>query len=242
MSKIPSSKTSKPRTEYSLLKGGEYEARLVRFVGLGIQEQQAYQGQAKAPAFKCALTFELIDVDTKGVDADGNEVSRPACQFDSYFLFPNASRGKVFDLCSILEPGIKETPDNLEWFKQKLGAPVNLTIGSYVSKKTGKEVNCIQNIAPIPAKYQSGVGAARTDLVFFDPYEDTPEMFAAFSELYPFQRDMLLEAHDHAAMPYAGKEPAKRDAKGNGNGGEDKPSKPAAPAGNAVDEDDDAPF
>lgn len=239
MAKIPSNKTSKfPKVEYAAIPNNDYDARIVRFIGLGVQEQPEYQGQKKAPAFKCSIQFELIDTDVTGTkEEDGvvTEVKKPACQFATYYLFPGASRGKVFDLCQILEPGIEAVPDDLEWFKNKLGAVVNVKVGSYVNKKTGKTANGIDAVTPIPAKYQAGIGAARSDMVFFDPYEDNEEAFKAYSDLFPFQREMLLEAHDHEAMPYAGKEPAKRD------NAEQKPSAPTASKGAAA-EDDDAPF
>lgn len=238
MAKIPSNKTSKfPKVTYDLLKKGDYDARLVRFVGLGVQEQPAYQGQAKAPAFKCALTFELIDTDAVGHTEDGETTTKPACMFVDYFLFPGAKRGKVFELCEILEPGIESVPEDMDWFKARLGSVVNIKVGSYMNKKTNTERNCVDGISPIPAKYQAGIGAARSETVFFDPYEDNEGMFKAYSDLYPFQREQLTEAKDSDQMPFAGKEPAKKASPTDSDSGASSNA-----ASTTQVEDDDKPF
>lgn len=235
MTTIVAPKTSKfPKTTYDLIPEGEYEARLIRFACLGYQERKPFQGQAKSPAHEVAMCFELIGVDVKGVDSEGKEVTRPACMFTqngNYYLFPKGNKGKLFEFCEVIEPGIKETPADLGWFQSKLGSVVNIRVGSYLNKYTNDKKNTIVAITPIPAKYQAGVGEARSPLHFFDPYMDSEEMLQAYSDLYPFQREKLTTAIDSAQMPYAGKEPAKRDTNG-------KPAEPQAD--NTAD--DDKPF
>lgn len=211
MAKIPSTKTSKfPKVIYDLLASTDYDARMTRFVGLGVQEQPEWQGQKKGPAFKCAITFELVGTDVTGKDEEGKAVDpRPACMFADFFLFPGAKRGKVFDLCQILEPGIESVPDNLEWFQKKLDSVLNLKVGTY-KDKTGNIRNKTESLSPIPAKYQGAVVESRTDKVFFDPYEDTTEAFEAYSKVYKYQQEILANAIDKADIPFAGKEPAKQ--------------------------------
>ena len=62
MASIPTSrKESKfPKTIYDLIPDGDYDARIVRFIGLGVQEQPPYEGQEKEPAFKCSIVYELF--------------------------------------------------------------------------------------------------------------------------------------------------------------------------------------
>jgi hypothetical protein len=200
------------------LPDGDYPARLIRFTGLGTQDQPPYKGQAKDPAFKASFTFELIGVDTSGqiienATTDDEKITqmdaKPACQFADYFLFPGAKRGKVFELCNVLSPGIIKVPDKMEWFQGQLNAIVSVTVSSYTVKNgpnAGKKRNTIRSISSIPSMFKSQVGERRCELAYFDPYEDTPAMFTAYESMYKFQRDILTEAHDSKHIVFAGKE------------------------------------
>ena len=218
MANIPSTRAKNTsRTVYDVLPDGEYPARISRFIGLGVQEQPEWQGQKKDPAFKCQITFELIGVDTTGrkYENDEDKVGKPidpapACQFKDYYLFPGAKRGGVFDLCQIIDPSLTAVPRSLDWFVDNLGAIVNVRVGHYVNKM-GVKRNKIVAVTPIPTMFKSQIGAARLETVGFDPYEDTPAMFSAYSKLYGFQREILSEAKDVANIPFAGKEPARMD-------------------------------
>lgn len=209
---IPTSRTSTAsKNTYNVLPDGDYPARLVRFIGLGVQEQPEYQGQKKDPAFKCSIQVELIGVDATGTDGEGKALEpRPACQFKDLYLFPNAKRGGVYDLCRVLDPSIEKVPNSLEWFIDKLDSIVNVTVGHYMTK-SGEPRNKIVGISAIPSMFKSQVGAARSDLVGFNPYVDNADMMGAYSKLFKFQRDILAEAHDRANIPFAGKEPMKQE-------------------------------
>lgn len=236
MSSIPSKRSSSAaKNNYNVLPDGEYEARLVRFIGLGMQDQPEWEGQKKDPAFKCSVQFELIGVDATGTDSEGKPLEpRPACQFKDYFLFPGAKRGNVFDLCQILDPTVDKVPGKLEWFIDQLGGVVNLTVGHYVTK-AGDKRNKIVKVGSVPAKYKGGVGPARCELVGFDPYEDSDTMFAAYSKLFKFQHQVLEEAHDSDNIPFAGKEPAKLNQEG-------EDTKPQTQTAAKVADEDDRPF
>lgn len=213
---IPSSRSSKKSfTVYDAIPDGDYPARIVRFIGLGVQEQPEYKGEKKSPAFKATFALELIDVDATGTeyenesDRTGKAIDpRPSCQFLDAYLFPGASRGKIFELCAVLEPGIKEVPGNLEWFMGKLGEIVNVRVGSYMSKR-GEKRNKVVGVSAIPEMFKKQVGEARCEFVAYNPYVDTPENLVAYSKLYKFQRDQIAEAIDKGNIPYAGKEPPK---------------------------------
>lgn len=243
MASIPTSrKESKfPKTIYDLIPDGDYDARIVRFIGLGVQEQPPYEGQEKEPAFKCSIVYELIGTDVTGKTEDGEVVDpRPACMFGDYFLFPGAERGNVFNLCKILDPSIKKVPGDIEWFTNKLNSVINVNVSKY-KRKDGTFGNKINALSAIPTKYQSGIGDARTDLVGFDPYVDSPEMFGNYSKLYKFQHEILANAIDKDNIPFAGKEPANLDG--------DSLKKPSTQASTNTSAessvetpDDDAPF
>lgn len=234
MANIPVTRSSAAsKNVYNVLADGDYPARIVRFIGLGIQEQPEWQGQKKDPAFKCSIQFELIGIDATGVDGQGKALEpRPSCVFKEYFLFPGAKRGGVFDLVRVLDPSLEKVPGQLGWFIGQLDSIVNVTVGHYITK-TGEKRNKVVNVSAIPGMFKSQVGPARCELVGFDPYEDTPEMFGAYAKMYKFQHNILAEAHDRANIPFAGKEAPKPDS------GDSKPAPTAAPTTVA---DDDKPF
>lgn len=233
---IPTTRNSSAsKNVYNAIPDGDYPARLVRFVGLGIQDQPEYQGQKKDPAFKCSIQVELIGVDATGVDGEGKPLeARPACQFKDYFLFPGAKRGGVFDLVRVLDPSLEKVPGDLEWFMDRLDSIVNVTVGHYMTK-TGEKRNKIVAISAIPSMFKSQVGPARSELVSFNPYDDSPEMMNAYGKIFKFQRDILAEAHDREFIPFAGKEAPKQDS------GNAAPAKPATP-NEPIAYDNDAPF
>lgn len=234
MANIPVTRSSAAsKNVYNVLADGDYPARIVRFIGLGIQEQPEWQGQKKDPAFKCSIQFELIGIDATGVDGQGKALEpRPSCVFKEYFLFPGAKRGGVFDLVRVLDPSLEKVPGQLGWFIGQLDSIVNVTVGHYITK-TGEKRNKVVNVSAIPGMFKSQVGPARCELVGFDPYEDTPEMFGAYAKMYKFQHSILAEAHDRANIPFAGKEVPKPDS------GDSKPAPTATPTTVA---DDDKPF
>lgn len=243
MAKIPSTqKPSKfPKVIYDVLEDGDYPARIVRYVGLGTQEQPEYQGQKKDPAFKCSFAFELIGVDATGKDEEGTPIDpRPACQFGDFYLFPGAQRGKVFDLCKVLDPKIERVPDDQTWFIERLGSIVNVQVGHYKTK-AGDKRNKIVGIGAVPTMFKNQVGEARLEYVGFDPYEDNLDMFQSYSKLFKFQRDILSEAFDAEHIPFAGKDPAKQSEQASANSDTKPASKPATVAGDTDDEND-TPF
>jgi len=215
---IPSMRVSnRKKTVYDSIPDGDYPARIVRFTGLGVQDQQAWEGEKKSPAFKCSIAFELIGLDATGLVFENDEDKvgkpiepRPSCQFKDYFLFPGAKRGGVFDLVRCIDPSLQAVPGDLEWFMQRLGEIVSVRVGSY-KNKLGVVKNKVVSVSPIPQMFRSQVGDARSEMVAFNPYKDTPEMFAAYSKMYKFQRDDLASAHDAKNIPFAGKEVSRGD-------------------------------
>lgn len=214
MAKIPSNRTTgaSKKTTYDAIPDDTYMARIVRFIGFGMQEQPVFdEKEVKDPAFKCSIQFELLGTDVTGVDHDGKAIEpRPACQFKDYFLFPGAKRGHVYDLCRVLDPTIEKVPGDLDWFLDKLGAVVNVQVGSYKDKQ-GNTKNKVVSVSSVPSMFKNQAPAARTDLVGFDPYTENESNMIAYAKMFPFQRSILEEALDKANIPYAGKEPVKLD-------------------------------
>ncbi len=191
---------------YNHIPADTYPARIVRFIGLGLQPQPEFQGQKKDPAFKCAVQFELIGMDATGTKADGTPIDpRPACVFQDYFLFPNAQRGKVFDMCRAIDAGLQATPKTLEWFIDRLGESVLVQVGTYQTRE-GVTKNKVIAVTAMPSFMKGTLGAPRTDLVGFNPYSSSESNLAAYNKMFKFQRDMLVDAIDTANIPFAGRE------------------------------------
>lgn len=246
MSKIPTMRTSSAKkVTYEAIADDIYEARLVRFIGLGVQDQPEWNNEKKDPAFKVSLQYELIGMDAIGVDAEGKPVDpRPSCAFQDVFLFPGGQRGKVYDICRAMDPSVERVPNNIDWFLDKLGAPLMVEVGHYVAKD-GTKKNKVVGVSGMSARVRNSLPAARSELIGFDPYQDTPELFNAYGKLPKFQREILTEAHDAKNIVFQGKEPPKQE--GNGQAA----SRPTAPAstgstapqaGNDMPFDDDIPF
>lgn len=241
MSMIPTTRTATAKKfNYDAIADDVYEARLVRFIGLGVQDQPEWNGEKKAPAFKCSLQYELIGMDATGTDSDGNPIDpRPACVFQDVYLFPGSQRGKVFDLCRALDPSIQRVPNTLDWFAEKLSAPLMVQVGHYVGKD-GNKRNKVVGVSGMSARVRNSLPAARSELLSFDPYVETPEMLIAYAKLPKFQRDMLTEAHDTKHIKLAGTEPVKQD-----NAAPSAPKPATKPTAAPAEEEfnfDDVPF
>lgn len=215
MAKIPSNRSTAKKVTYTHTEAGLYPARLVRFIGYGVQEQPVWKDQVKEPAFKVSLAFELYDpktlkpISVVGIDAEGKETDpRPSCVFQDYFLFPGAKRGKVFDFVTSIDPTLTKAPDDIEWFTERLGTPLNVNVGTY-PRKDGTFGNKVISVDGMPAFMANQLERARTKLVGFDPYESEELMVDAYAELYPYQREILSQAIDAVHIPLAGKEPKK---------------------------------
>lgn len=215
MSTIPTMSVSR-KSNYDVIPDGEYEARIVRVVGLGVHNRDPWVDPKtkavtpKNPAFRMDLAFELIGVDATGKDSEGNALDpRPACQFKSFDVNPRAKNSGILNLIKMVDPSIQALKGDLAWFKEMLlGQPVNVLINSYTNK-AGEVKNSIKQITPIPTKYREAVAAARSPLVFFEPYAETDDNVAAYQVIFPFQRNLLTQANDAKNIPLAGREVTK---------------------------------
>lgn len=215
MSMIPETQSTR-KYNYEAMADGEYEARIVRVAGLGVHPQEPWVDRKtgvvtqKAPAFRLDLAFELIGQDTKGTDSEGKAIDpKPACLFKSYVVNPRAKNSGILDLIKMIDPSIQTLKNDLNWIRDKLlGQPVNILANSYTNK-AGQVKNGIKTISAIPTKYREAVGAARCELVFFDPYVETDASVESYANLFPFQRNMLTVAIDAKNIPLQGREVVK---------------------------------
>ena len=212
--------SSKKVFQYDTIKDSDYSARIVRISGLGVQKLKPWNGQAKRPAFRIAVQFELLGVETTGkvienkgaLDESVTDMTpKPACMFKTYSVFPGGSRGSLFDLLAAVDPTLKAVPQSVEAILEYINSVVSVRVGSYTTSNQGEAItkNCINGVFAIPTKYAAQEPAAQSPLVTFNPYDKSEDAFVAYSKLFKFQQKMLTEAVDAEHIPHAGKEPMK---------------------------------
>lgn len=118
-------KTGNTFAKQEAVEAGTYPARLVRILSLGLQNQRAFEGQTKPPAYEIQLTYELLDEFMK--DEAGNDIedkprwiseTMPLRALDSD-LAKSTKRYRVFD-----------PENNFEGdFTKCLGVPVSVALG-----------------------------------------------------------------------------------------------------------------
>lgn len=161
-------KTSNTFAKQEALEVGSYPARLVRILSLGLQNQRAFEGQEKPPAYEIQMTYELLDEFMK--DENGNEIedkprwvseTMPLRALDSD-LAKSTKRYRVFD------------PDNLfdGDFTKCLGIPVNVALGI---NKNG--YNIVTDVSPMRKRDADRAPALQNEPGYFDINNPDMEMF-----------------------------------------------------------------
>jgi hypothetical protein len=187
---------------YSLIEPDTYEARITRFIMVGVQPQPAYQGQAKPDSLQAKLAFELVgETVTVTNSDDGSEEQRPAVVFNDINI-PAAgiTRGKAFDLINAAI-GAGETFDDTEKYKDVMNAGVSVTVGTYKNKKTGNDVNCVNAVGALGKRSKEKLEDSTMDVLFFDCYEDSEAMKEVYASLGKFIQGKIKDAADAQFIP-----------------------------------------
>lgn len=127
------------------LEAGNYPARVVQIIDLGLQPQQPYQGQEKAPAHEIMLTYEFGTEFIK--DEEGNEVKdKPRWLSETFPIrkYPEADKAKSTKRIDAIDPKGAHKGN----FAAFVEAPVTVTVVNNVSKKTGTVYNNVGNVTP----------------------------------------------------------------------------------------------
>jgi hypothetical protein len=144
LNKIP--KTNKSKFKIDPLEAGTYPARVAQILDLGLQAQQPYQGQEKAPRYEMMVTYELVDAFMK--DEDGNELEdKPRWISETFGLNPlDNDRATSTKRYMALDPSGDANGD----FTALVGQGCNVTVALNVGK--GKNAGKIyENIATVTA-------------------------------------------------------------------------------------------
>lgn len=127
------------------LEAGNYPARVVQVIDLGLQPQQPYKGQEKAPAHEIMLTYEFGTEFIK--DENGEDVEdKPRWLSETFPLrkYPEADKAKSTKRIDAIDPkGIHNGN-----FAAFVGAPCTVTIVNNVSKTNGNVYNNVGNVTP----------------------------------------------------------------------------------------------
>ncbi len=176
-SKIP----TKGGLRQPTLEPGPYPARLVKVIGLGLQEQ-SYLGQAKDPAYEISLAWELLDAFC--VDEDDNiQEDKPRWLSETMPLHNlGAERAKSTQRYLALDPNQVHGGD----WAQLLGSPCMVTIVNNPGrgKNADRVFNNVGNVAPMREKDVDDAPQLLNESVVFDL--DSPDL-----EIFNAQPDFL---------------------------------------------------
>jgi len=214
-------------TKQEPLAAGNYPARLVQVLDLGLQEQRPYQGQEKPPAQEIMLTYEFVDEFMK--DEDGNEIEdKPRWLSETIPLHHlQADRAKSTMRYKALDPTLAYGGD----FTKVLDTPCNVTIVQNAGKgqHAGKVFTNIAGISSMrPRDAQKCPDLVNPPKVF-DVDDPDMEVFESLPEWVQDKIKTNLEFEGSALQDKLGgddpvkKEKPKKEAPTEGTTGEDQP-------------------
>lgn len=159
---------------------GNYDARLVQVIDLGLQPQRPFQGEEKPPAYTLYTTYELIDEFM--LDEDGKEdESKPRWQSEEFPLFSlDADRAKSTKRYLALDADQDAEGD----WGALLGNPVTVTVTAKegTGKHAGKVFNNIGGTAPMRPKDVAKAEELKNSPKMFDLDQPDMEIFNKLPE------------------------------------------------------------
>ena len=188
-----------------LLDAGNYPARVVRIVDLGIQAQAPYQGKEKPPAHIVDFTYELNDEFM--IDKDGNpDESKPRWVSEQFALNPPSS-----DLAKSTKRAHAIDPNNEHDYDitQYLGMPC--VVGLVQKEYKGKTYNNIGSVGVIRPKEAAKMEPLKNEPTLFVLDDPDMDVFGKFPQwLQDKIKDNLeFEGSELQKRLGGGKKPAK---------------------------------
>lgn len=176
------------------MEAGTYPARLSRVLDLGVQPQQPYQGQEKAPAHRISTAYEFVDAFM--LDEDGNEMEdKPRWISEDFPLNPLASDlAKSTKRYLALDPQQEHGGD----WSLLLGQPCMVTIAVNVSKASGKSYNKITNVTVARPRDAAKMPELKNEPLFLDL--DNPDL-EVFNKLPEWQQNLIKGNLKYAGSP-----------------------------------------
>lgn len=139
------------KTPVEPMDAGSYPARLVQVIDLGVQAQEPYNGQEKAPCQMIYTTYEFLDEFMKGEDGEPDETKPRWLSEKLPFYNLEADKAKSTLRYKSLDPNLDNDGD----WSLLLGSPVLVTVVEQVAKagpNAGKSYNRIASTTPMRAK------------------------------------------------------------------------------------------
>lgn len=156
---------------------GNYPARLVQVIDMGLQPQRPYQGKEKPPIDMLKITYELTDEFMK--DEKGAELEdKPRWQSEDFPLHAlDSDRATSTKRYNVLDP---EHVNDGDW-GELLGASCMVTITQYTDKN-GNVRNGVGGIAPMRDRDMKNQPELKNPPKIFTLDEPDMEIFGSFPE------------------------------------------------------------
>lgn len=158
---------------------GNYPARVVQVLDLGLQPQRPFQGKEKAPVNEIMLTYELVDcfmVDEKGVEVE----DKPRWISEVFALHSlKADNAKSTKRYKALDPTGRYGGD----FAALAGQPITVNIvHGAINNNTGKPYENVGNIAPMRARDEANCPELKNPPKVFDLDNPSMEVFGSLPQ------------------------------------------------------------
>lgn len=162
-------------------------AIITQIVGLGLQPQRPYQGQAKPPAKMIRITYELPN-DTRDF---GGEL-KPLVLSEE-MPFSGNEKSRLYKRVTGIDPALAQSKGDLSWF---VGKPVMVNIVHKVGTGTnaGRVFANIQTVTPVMKGLPVPSAPFNTTFIY-DPYNHDESVF---QQLPDFLKQAILSRLDGA--------------------------------------------
>lgn len=183
------------------LEAGNYPARLVQVIDMGLQPQRAYQGKDKPPRGEIYTTYELLDEFLQ--DDDGNDLeNKPRWISETLPMHSlDSDLAKSTKRYVALDPKLQYDGD----WSQLPGTPCMVTLSADEDKKGKKDqdgntivYNNVSSIQPMRAKDVDKAESLKNPPKVFDTSDPDMEVFLSLPD---WLRDKIKEALDFEGGP-----------------------------------------
>lgn len=205
------------------IEAGNYIARLVQVVDLGVQAQRPYKGEAKPPVQEVMLTYELCSEFLK--DEDGNDIEDKPRWISERMPFHSmqADRAKSTARIKALDPSNQFNGD----LAKMVGRAVTVTVVQSPSKKDPTKI--YSNVGNVtPAMKGIPVPELVNPSKVFDLTEPDLEIFGSLPDWIQETIKENLEYNGSKLEQLVGSEPKTepqdpQETAGDGDEGDDRP-------------------
>jgi hypothetical protein len=212
----------KDRVAQPNIDAGVYPGRLVQIIDLGMQPQRAFKGEAKPPAQRISLTYELVDEFMK--DEDGEDILDKPRWVSEDFPLHNLKADLAISTKRYMAFDPSEAYEG-DW-SQCVGMPCNVTI---VNNKVGDKIyDNVANVATMRPKDAAQCPELQNAAKVFDLDDPDMEVYNALPKWLQEKIAANLEYKGSPLEEKLSKAPEKASE-------EKKPKKNRAPV---VEEDD----